>query len=68
MTLVGFSSVKDVGMIQSVLKSFVSISIQFIFIIDLGKIHIESIYIDQPERESLGNRYSSHATHARSDN
>ena len=34
--MVGFSSVKDVDMVQSALKSvFLTISIQFMFIIDI---------------------------------
>ena len=65
----GFSSVKDVNMVQSVLKSFFNYLNSIIVIIDYfgGKIH--RVYaLTQPERELLSNRYSNHATHVRSDN
>ena len=45
---------------------------QFLVITDYfgDKKHIESMLyaLTQPERELLSNRYSNHATHARSDN
>ena len=59
--LVGFSSVKDVDLIQSVLKSVPIYSYYWLF---LGKIHIESMLyaLTQPERELLSNRYVTRTT------